>query len=284
MSRVCAVYSFYQDFEANDGGYIADPASGAWTWGTPIAGPMGGYSGVKCWGTGAYISSADWKLNSRQYTATANNPQFGFMHWYQIEGSYDGGNCKYSTDGTSWTLLTPTVDPYNGTGYSGTAIAGEACWCSSTIVPWHPAAFTVPVNSGQTFYIRWHFASDGSVTYAGWYVDDVVGVGFTAVGIEEQNPNSVTMTALNAPKPNPVTNGLAHISFMISAPTNASLKIYDASGRIIKTLVNSKLNRGVYNYTWNGIDDNNHAVADGIYFYTLTTDNNNYTKKLVYTR
>jgi hypothetical protein len=103
--------------------------------------------------------------------------------------------------------------------------------------------------------------------------------------IEEENPNKLpTITALNAPKPNPVANGLTHISFTISEPTKASLKIYDASGRIVKTLVNSKLERGVYNLNWNGIDDHNNAIAEGIYFYTLQTDNQSFTKKLVFTR
>jgi len=104
-------------------------------------------------------------------------------------------------------------------------------------------------------------------------------------GIEEDNSNKLPkITSLSAPKPNPITNGLAKISFSISEPTKASLKIYDASGRMVRTLVNSKLDRGIYNLTWNGTDDNNNAVAEGIYFYTLTTDNNNYTKKLVFTR
>jgi flagellar hook assembly protein FlgD len=85
-------------------------------------------------------------------------------------------------------------------------------------------------------------------------------------------------------KPNPVTNGLAHISFSIAEPTKASLNIYDASGRLVRTLLNSKLNAGNYNLSWNGTDDHNNNVAEGIYFYTLTTDNNNFTKKLVFTR
>ncbi len=106
-----------------------------------------------------------------------------------------------------------------------------------------------------------------------------------ATGIEEGSNNQTPIvTYLNAARPNPVTNGLAHISFSIAEPTKASLKIYDASGRLIRTLMNNKLNVGNYNLSWNGTDDHNNNVAEGIYFYTLTTDNNNYTKKLVFTR
>jgi N-acetylneuraminic acid mutarotase len=113
------------------------------------------------------------------------------------------------------------------------------------------------------------------------YIDLVRVVGSS--GIEEGSNTRIQTTALNSVRPNPV-KGIAHISFNISEPTRANLRIYDASGRLVKTLVNSKLENGVYNLFWNGTDDNNRAVSEGIYFYTLETNNNNSTKKLVLTR
>jgi flagellar hook assembly protein FlgD len=63
---------------------------------------------------------------------------------------------------------------------------------------------------------------------------------------------------------------------------------------VVKTLVNNQVERGIYNLTWDGKDDNNRSVAEGIYFYTLETDplrrsgseasKQNFTKKLVMTR
>jgi len=104
-------------------------------------------------------------------------------------------------------------------------------------------------------------------------------------GIEEEKPNQLpVMTTLNAPKPNPATNGLAHISFNIAEPTKANIKIYDASGKLVKTLVNGMMNTGTYNLTWNGTDELNNKVSDGIYFYTLETANHKLTKKLVLTQ
>jgi hypothetical protein len=286
--NLTVIAQYVQDFEADNGGYVPNPATGAWEWGTPtyVSGPASAFSGTKCWGTvlaGPYTLSANWKLNSCKYTATANNPVLGFMHWYMIETSYDGGNVKYSTDTITWTLLHPTVDPYNHVGYTGTGIVGESCWSSSTAINWHAAAVTIPVNSGQSFWVRWHFASDPSVQYAGWYIDDVSGAGFQS-GIAEENTNTILKTALYASKPNPVINGLAKISFNLSKPSKVNLTIYDASGRVIKTLVNTKLEQGVYTYNWNGKDDADRNIAEGIYFYTLKTDNQNFTKKLIYTR
>ncbi|MCX8015673.1 MAG: T9SS type A sorting domain-containing protein, partial [candidate division WOR-3 bacterium] len=65
---------------------------------------------------------------------------------------------------------------------------------------------------------------------------------------------------------------------------HTKLKIYDASGRVVKTLVNSTLQSGVYNLTWDGRDESNRRVAEGIYFYTLETPNQKFTKKMVFTR
>jgi hypothetical protein len=115
------------------------------------------------------------------------------------------------------------------------------------------------------------------------YIDDARVLGGLP-GIEQLDPYGVIVTALYAPKPNPVTNGLAHIAFGIAEPSRIALKIYDASGRVVKALVNGQVARGMYNMTWDGRDENNRAVAEGIYFYTLETPKQNFTKKMVFTR
>jgi hypothetical protein len=104
-----------------------------------------------------------------------------------------------------------------------------------------------------------------------------------SAGIEENGNSNIYVTALNSVKPNPVS-GNAYISFNIAKPTSASLRIYDASGRVIRTLINGHYNTGTHNLVWNGKDDNDRAVAEGVYFYTLETDNHSSTKKLVLTR
>ncbi len=110
---------------------------------------------------------------------------------------------------------------------------------------------------------------------------------FAANGIEEQETSNslrTQTTMLYAPKPNPITNGMAHISFNLAEPSFASLKIYDASGRKIKILVDGLMNSGIYNSVWNGKDDNNQTIAEGIYFYTLETPKQKFTRKLIITK
>jgi hypothetical protein len=281
---------YMEDFEATNGSYIPNPLTGGWAWGIPSSGPGSAHSGTKCWATvlaGNYKNSANWTLTSPVFTASGNNPQLKFWHWYYMDSSYDGGNVKISTNnGSTWTVVTP-VGGYNGTAPSSNAgIPNQPCYMGQSN-GWLEATFNLPVTAGQQFLLRWHFGSDASVVYAGWYIDDITGIGFTNIlsGISEvsQSINHLT-TMLYAPKPNPVINGLARISFSLAEPTRVSLKIYDASGRIVKTLVNGQVVRGIYNLTWDGRDDNHRSVADGIYFYTLETSKQNFTKKMVYTR
>jgi hypothetical protein len=143
---------------------------------------------------------------------------------------------------------------------------------------WRTAIDLTPY--AESLYIAFYYKN-----YNDWGVaiDDVRVEGAPS-SIEEQTSYTLPLiTALNGAKPNPV-KGNAYISFSIASPSITALRIYDASGRLVKTLINNRLERGNYNHSWNGTDDNNHAVAEGIYFYTLKTENYSATKKLVMTR
>ncbi|MBS4015641.1 MAG: T9SS type A sorting domain-containing protein [Candidatus Latescibacteria bacterium] len=281
------------DLEDNNGYFTADPLTGAWQWGVPTSGPNNAYSGVRVWATvlgGNYANSANWKLTSEPYIATIDNPQLRFWHWYDMELSstypgraYDGGNLKISANnGATWNLIRP-VNGYNGLGYTTTSgIANESCY-SGVQNTWTEAVFNLPILTGQQFLIRWHFGSDAAVQRAGWYLDDITGIGFTkimtALNEDAPIPNQLT-TVLFAPKPNPVKNGLARISFSLAEPSRTLLKIYDASGRIVKTLVNAQLQHGVYDLTWDGTNQTGYKVAQGIYFCRLKTERTNQIRKL----
>ncbi len=106
---------------------------------------------------------------------------------------------------------------------------------------------------------------------------------FGLTGITEQENNNHLITALYVPRPNPTIN-IAKISFSLAEPQKITLKIYDASGRLVKTLANSHLERGIYNIIWNGKNNYEQQVAEGIYFYTLETPKQKFTRKLILMR
>ncbi|MEO0146797.1 MAG: T9SS type A sorting domain-containing protein [candidate division WOR-3 bacterium] len=150
------------DFEADDGGFFAPPqwqVWGSWGWKQPLAGPGGGHSGTKCWGTnpdGDYDPGADWRLvMPAQNFSGLTKPIMSFWQWYYTETSYDSGWVEVSTDGGgNWVKVSPS---YRGQS-SG----------------WVRAAIDLSAYAGQpSVLIRWRFVSDASVQYAGWYIDDV---------------------------------------------------------------------------------------------------------------
>ena len=77
------------------------------------------------------------------------------------------------------------------------------------------------------------------------------------------------------PKPNPFNNS-TKIGFVIPAKEKVSLKIYDVSGRLCKTIVNKELSPGTYSYNWDG-----KGSACGIYFSVFNVGENQIVKKMI---
>lgn len=74
---------------------------------------------------------------------------------------------------------------------------------------------------------------------------------------------------LNQNYPNPF-NPMTTIQFALPKPGMVSLKIYDVSGRLVRTLVNNEgLNEGTFKYIFDGS-----SLASGVYFYSLLVDDN----------
>jgi hypothetical protein len=73
--------------------------------------------------------------------------------------------------------------------------------------------------------------------------------------------------AQNAPNPfNPFTS----IAFEVPAGAGRTvLRIHDAQGRAVRTLVDATLEPGSYRAEWNGLDDAGREVPSGVYFYSV---------------
>ena len=72
-------------------------------------------------------------------------------------------------------------------------------------------------------------------------------------------------TALLAPRPNPF-NPRTEVRFSLEREGDASLVVYDARGRRVRTLVSAPLTAGLHTITWQGRDDRGGSVASGVYF------------------
>jgi len=86
--------------------------------------------------------------------------------------------------------------------------------------------------------------------------------------------------ALMPNQPNPFKSQTA-IRYSLPAETKVSLSIYDASGKLIKTMVNENAKPGLYSENWNGTDEQGKKVPKGVYFYRLEAGEFTATKKMV---
>jgi hypothetical protein len=90
----------------------------------------------------------------------------------------------------------------------------------------------------------------------------------------------ILVTELSGNYPNPF-NPVTTIQFSISIPGHVQLDIYNVKGQLVKTLVNASLEPDRYKLTWEGTDNKNREMSNGVYFYRLRTDSYTKTKKMI---
>ncbi len=83
--------------------------------------------------------------------------------------------------------------------------------------------------------------------------------------------------------PNPC-NPAATIRFSLASDRHAHLAIYDARGRLVRTLVDGTLSGGRHSIIWNGTNESGGRVASGVYFYRIAADKKTATKKILLLR
>ena len=86
--------------------------------------------------------------------------------------------------------------------------------------------------------------------------------------------------ALGANVPNPF-NPSTTIPYRVSTTSRVHIAVYDASGTLVKTLVDGVRGAGAWGVTWNGEDERGKRVASGVYFCRMRAGSFDETRKLV---
>jgi hypothetical protein len=107
---------------------------------------------------------------------------------------------------------------------------------------------------------------------------DSLGRVFAGVAEERSSPRLSLAVA-----PNPAARFVA-AAFAIPEAGRASVELYDANGRLVRTLFTGTLSPGGLSANWDGRDERGAQVAGGVYFCTLTFQNSRLTRKLTLLR
>lgn len=181
----------------------------------------------------------------------------------------DGGGCHTLQDGKVIASVTDLQVSITVTGTTN-SVAGELVDAGGTVVAFNnstgnnPFTLTAPgpgvyrVNAGHKNPLRWDSV--------------LVSISVTDVPENSVNPSSYKLYT-NYPNPfNPSTI----IKYAIPEEAFTTIKIYDALGNYISSLVNETKSKGTYEVEFNAI-----GLSSGIYFYQLKAGNYTETKKMI---
>ena len=133
------------------------------------------------------------------------------------------------------------------------------------------SVFKTNISAG-TYYLKLYRYSS---TF-GQYKFMVSNTKITEILVDVKEPTKLpTKFSLSQNYPNPF-NPSTTIKFALPQATKVSLRIYDAVGREVATLVNKEMNAGVHSVKWNAS-----KMASGVYFYRLQAGSFVQTKKLM---
>jgi hypothetical protein len=136
-----------------------------------------------------------------------------------------------------------------------------------------------------------HYTSPGGVDYL---VPDIFALGEpvpvipvieiprgrSGAGDENDITGKPMATALRPAYPNPF-NPSTTIPFSLVSQERVTLRVYDARGKLVRSLKNDVMPAGLHEVVWDGRDDSGSQMATGVYFVRFHAGSYKMTKKVV---
>jgi hypothetical protein len=115
-------------------------------------------------------------------------------------------------------------------------------------------------------------------------INDVYALGPLWTGIETPNFPGLPLTnQLLTVRPNP-TNGPLAFDLNLGVSSNVTLKIYNLTGRLVKTLNSGKIQPGSHRLVWDGSFEEGKPGPSGVYFYELSAGEQTFRGKITKTK
>ena len=138
------------------------------------------YSPTTSWSAPEAAVATDFVLTSAPFTPTGLS-LLSFFHYFNMEGSYDGGTVELSTDnGTTWLDATTyfVQNGYNSTFDASTTAPGVRCFSGQSGKSggsFIRSLLDLRSFAGQPLLVRFRVRTDvgNSTAVEGWYVDNI---------------------------------------------------------------------------------------------------------------
>jgi hypothetical protein len=176
-----------------------------------------------------------------------------------------------SSSSENWDIYAQKIDSTGCIEWAanGTAVCTTTAWnrCDDCFT-----AVTAVCDGGSVFAWSDKRGGDGDI-----YAAKLTGEGETPVtGVPEIGVGFCL--AQNFPNPfNPSTA----IPFTLNKTSYVSLRIYDVSGRLVRTIAERRFDTGCHTETWDGRDNTGRRVSSGVYYCKLAAGAFSETRKMV---
>jgi hypothetical protein len=118
-----------------------------------------------------------------------------------------------------------------------------------------------------------------AIDYYPLWTDVLIEQGGT--GVKEGGLKDIPKVPFLASAKPSLFSGSTSINYGITVDEHVSLKVYNAAGQAVRTLVNDNMKAGSYTANWDGRDDMGRQLSSGVYFTKLNTESINSSRKLV---
>ena len=116
--------------------------------------------------------------------------------------------------------------------------------------------------------------------WAGYGSSSICGTDISQIEPPEPDLPHRAVSWLGRAFPNPM-NPTSSISYSVGKPGMVALRVFDVTGRVIRTLVSESKTPGAYSVIWDGTNDKGQDVGSGIFFYQLEASGFKSAKKIV---
>jgi len=156
---------------------------------------------------------------------------------------------------------------------------------------WNPTLSIKPGNDldndghNEVVFEVYEGRSNSNYPYLPWTTGFLRIAEYTPTGVEEWTvlPPKGSKPVFNSVVPQPMSE-YASISFTLPAETHATMKVFDASGRLVKTILDQNMGAGRLTVRWDGTNENGIKVSSGVYILRLQTNTGTVDKRIVVLR
>ncbi len=148
---------------------------------------------------------------------------------------------------------------------------------------WQTQVFDISQYADEgNVQVRFELQSDGGLEFGGWNLDEFSIIATDADFASADEPAMHPRMNLSVSShPNPFTP-MTHLRLAIPSELNTvRVVIYDAGGRVVRTVHNGAIEPGNVTFTWLGTDDAGKPVPTGSYFCRASSGNTAVTSKVV---